>query len=111
MAVCSSSGDISWACERAHHRRLDAHTLGHQLRPDAHISVDVDRRDAVRHEQLDLDNLDREQAARGCRQVGECNPQCIISDKHAAELVHIRRYGSTLLVRRNNRGSGVLVGG
>ena len=65
LALCSSSADGCAPSKWADHRWLDADSVGLKLRPDRHISHDVHRRDAVHHEHLDLDNVDRMHASSG----------------------------------------------
>jgi hypothetical protein len=91
MAWCSSSVDVLDGRQRARHRRLDADVVGQQLRPDRLVFVRVDRRDAVHHDQLCVDNVGHVYAASwdGCgkRRQGLFG----ISDRHASAFVHVRR--------------------
>ena len=92
VAVRSSCLDVSWDCERAHHRRLDAHGVWHELRGSRHVSNDFDWRSTVHHKQLDVSDLDGVPADGGWRRAGNGHRDCGISDQHVScVLVHIRQ--------------------
>ena len=83
--LLSRAGHMGWA----YHGRLDADAVGHEPRRNRLVSVGLDRRDAVLHEQLDIDDVDHVQGASGWRSRADDHRQYCIAYKHGSELAHV----------------------